>query len=310
MARHVFTNYQFRSEVLKINISSPNSSSNITNKPTTSNQSNNTNTNTNTNTSVNSNYETRLTQVEETISSLQNSILNINTSPTTNVDNKIRVFPEALPFDEHNVFFTNDSLSELNKLSLFNNYSDNILEHLFLINPYGTTGSIKVKNSKYEKYFIISNNNIEINANIITETELNITAPNYFLEVWIDIPSGDDNNHLLFNNYLLFTGKTGKKHTIIDNIDFDINYNSKYPNNIYEIKITFPESVNIINNIPLENISTKQGSIITLKYDDKDLPLKDNNLDGEDSYTLVAQGSSKRYEIVFYWTKDTIPEFV
>lgn len=263
--------------------------------------------NSNTNIPINTNYETRLTQIEQTISNLQNSIHNINTSPTTNVDNKIRVFPEALSFSEHADLCATYDGAQIIMIMFFNQYpNDDILEHLYLLNPH-TNNGIKVKNSKYEKYFIISNNNVKINGNIIQETELNIVAPDFFLVTWLDI-------NLLHNEtgtpyeQLVFTAKTGKKHTIIDNIDFDIDYNTS--NVLYQIKITFPESVNIINNIPSENISAKQGSIITLKYDDKNLPLKDNNLDGEDSYTLVAQGSLKRYEIVFYWAKDTIPEFI
>ena len=156
MARRVFTNYQFRSEVLKININSQNSSSNITNKPAASNQSNNTNTNT----TINSNYETRLTQVEQTISNLQNSILNINTSPTINIDNKIRVFPEALSFSGHADLCATYETAQLIMIMFFNQYpNDDILEHLYLLNPH-TNNGIKVKNSKYEKYFIISNNSM------------------------------------------------------------------------------------------------------------------------------------------------------
>jgi hypothetical protein len=252
--------------------------------------------------------EPRLSALESSLTNIQSRLSTLETIPAQQAaviaNDIIRVFPNAYSFDEHAIFLVNDENSEVLQVLLLQEYPNDALDHLYIGGDAFGNG-IKVKGSKYEQYFSISGG-IQISRDIMQESELHIAAPDFILQIWTDF-----NAH-----YMCFSAKAGKKHTTIDGVRFDIDYNLS-ADVFYQIKMTFPETVTILNNeIPAQNISAKQGSVITLKQgndareSDANLLLKDNNLDGENSFTLVAQGAAKKYEIVFYWYKTYIPEFV
>ena len=269
--------------------SSSTSSSSTTTKPKTTTSSTSTSSNT-------CKCETRVATLETLLTSIQSRLASIEQSPVSSVaDNVIRVFPKALPYDERGALTSdNNEMSQLAEYILMQEYGDDVLSHLYLFGENGT----KIKGSKFEKYFTIKSGKIEIDNLIMQESELgnHSSSEDYMLPLYTDID--------IEYGQIVFSLLGGKKHTEISSIRFDINISKS----MTEIKMTFPENVTILNNqIPAQNISVKQGQVITFTHVKE---LADNNLDGEYSFTLVAQGATKKYEIVFYWDKSYIPEFV
>ena len=128
----------------------------------------------------------------------------------------------------------------------------------------------------------------------------------------MDLPGLEQNSQSVDQRlYLLFSFFTGSTSGIqINNIVFEIEHKGYDKLNI---KITYPEIVQITTNVPNNYISAKQGKTITITnvigLDQTSAQYLTGNTTDSDVYKLVAQGETKIYEIIIDWYKTQIPEY-
>lgn len=301
--------------------SSKKTTSSSSSKPTSSSPSSNT--------SVNTNYENRLavleqklnqikscncdtskiTLIEQEITNLQLQINNLsnnhseNTQLNSNIES-IRLYPAAYLHTEQNGSFVliDQSCILYDFLISESNYTD---EEIYNALKYRDT---YIKDSVYASYFTVNNKKVNVSKNILNEIEL-VDGTILPLPIIVDLPNLNNIND--YPNGLLFSFIANKTSKTINNIKFEIeNFNYKKLN----IKITYPETIQITTNVPNEYISSKQGKVITITNAIGDSATFATFLTGNtvesDVYKLVAQGEIKIYEIIIDWYKTTIPEYI
>ena len=251
------------------------------------------------------NCDSKLSALETTVSLLQARLTSIeNTAGNSNVTSNeevIRVFPRSLNYNNPGQMVNASDEGRIIELFLFSTFPENeVINHLYLGSESSKT---YIKGSKYEKYFTITGKRIRVDGNIIKESELNIIGPDWFLIV-------NSDTHLSRNlpiDQIVFR-VTGMKEERVGSVSFEFDDTQNFV-----IKMTFPEEVLILNEQDDQFLDKKLGTVITFSLPRVDGQVirypDDNNLEPEANFVLLAQGATKRYKIVIYWTMSYRPEF-
>lgn len=253
--------------------------------------------------------KSKITTLENLIANLQtqfNSLSNNQNVMDSNIET-IRLYPSAYLCTEQNGSFIllNEQSIVYDILISGSNYTDEEIYNALKFND------TYIKDSVYASYFTVNNKKVNVSKNILNEIEL-ADGSILPLSIIVDLPNLNDTNN--YPNGLLFNFIANETTKTINNIKFEIdryyNGNVDYIGKI-NIKITYPETIQILTNIDNKFISSKTGKIITITNVVDGIQkehLKDNTA-LKDVYKLVAQGATKTYEIIIYWYKTYIPEY-
>ena len=254
--------------------------------------------------------KSKITTLENLIANLQTQFNNLSNNQNvidSNIET-IRLYPFAYLNTEENGSFIllNDQSIVYDILISESNYTD---EEIYNALKYRDT---YIKDSIYAPYFTVNNKKVNVSNNILNEVVLDGTI--LPLPIIVDLPNLNDTNN--YPNGLLFNFSANETTKTINNIKFEIdryyNGNTNYIGKV-NIKITYPETVQILTNVPNDYISAKQGKVITITNVIGNSATFATHLTGNtiesDVYKLVAQGATKTYEIIIDWYKTYIPEY-
>lgn len=245
--------------------------------------------------------ETLITNLQVQFNTLSNNNNQNNNQTNPNIET-IRLYPSAYSLTTYGEASLNNDSCIIYQFMISN--SDYTDEEIY--NALKLTNNTYIKDSQYATYFSVTNKKVNVSKDILNVIELyEGILP---LPITVDLPGLEPSEQIPYLLFSFFTGSTSGIQ--INNIVFEIEHKGY---DKLDIKITYPEIVQITTNVPNNYISTKQGKTITITnvvgLDQTSAKYLTGNTTDSDVYKLVAQGETKIYEIIIDWYKTYIPEY-